>query len=95
MNKERIREKTLVDLKRAKQATFDNLPKTADAPNQPKPDKSIIIQLNHATKEDELDLSISFRLLPSRMHFSNLLLDLHLTATKSTPTWSPYRQADS
>jgi hypothetical protein len=82
MKKERIREKTLVDLKRAKQATFDNLPKTADAPKQAKPDKSIVIQLSHAIKEDELDLAISFRLLPSRMHFSNLMLDLHFDGNK-------------
>ena len=82
MKKERIREKTLVDLKRAKQSTFDNLPKTADAPKQAKPEKSIIIELNHATKEDELELAISFRLLPSRMHFSNLLLDLSFDGCK-------------
>ncbi|NLF88984.1 hypothetical protein GX563_09210 [Candidatus Bathyarchaeota archaeon] len=81
MKKERIREKTLADLKRAKQATFDNLPKTADAPKA-KPEKSIVIQLTHAAKEDELDLAISFRLLPSRMHFSNLQLDLHFDGDK-------------
>jgi hypothetical protein len=82
MKKERIREKTLVDLKRAKQSTFDNLPKTADAPKQAKPEKSIVIHLSHSTKEDELDLAISFRLLPSRMHFSNLMLDLHFDNNK-------------
>jgi hypothetical protein len=82
LKKERIREKTLVDLKRAKQSTFDNLPKTVDAPKPPKPEKSIVIQLTHTTKEDELDLAISFRLLPSRMHFSNLLLDLHFDGNK-------------
>jgi hypothetical protein len=82
LKKERIREKTLVDLKRAKQSTFDNLPKTADAPKQAKPEKTIVIQLTHATKEDELDLAISFRLLPSRMHFSNLILDLSFDGCK-------------
>jgi hypothetical protein len=82
LNKERIREKTLVDLKRAKQSTFDNLPKTPDAPKPQKPEKSIVIQLTHATKEDELDVAISFQLLPSRMHFSNLLLDLHFDGCK-------------
>ena len=82
LKKERIREKTLVDLKRAKQSTFDNLPKTAESPKQAKPEKSIIIELGHATKEDELELAISFRLLPSRMHFSNLLLDLSFDGCK-------------
>jgi hypothetical protein len=82
MKKERIREKTLADLKRAKQSTFDNLPKTPEAPKQDKPEKSIVIQLTHTAKEDELELAISFRLLPSRMYFSNLQLDLHFDGTK-------------
>lgn len=82
MKRERIREKTLVDLKRAKQSTFDNLPKTADAQKPAKPEKSIVIQLNYITKEDELELAISFRLLPSRMHFSNLMLDLSFDGCK-------------
>ncbi|MGD6852277.1 MAG: hypothetical protein ACQCN6_09490 [Candidatus Bathyarchaeia archaeon] len=82
MKKERIREKTLVDIKRAKQATFDTLPKNTDSPKEPKPEKSIVIQLSYATKEDELDLTVGFRLMPSRMHFSNLLLDLYFDGDK-------------
>jgi hypothetical protein len=82
MKRERIREKTLVDINKAKQATFDNLPKNVDTAKEPKPNKSILIQLSYATKEDELDLSIGFRLLPSRMHFSNLQLDLHFDSNK-------------
>jgi len=82
MKRERIREKTLVDINKAKQATFDRLPKNVDAAKEPKPNKSIIIQLSHKVKEDELDLSIGFRLLPSRMHFSNLQLDLYFDSNK-------------
>jgi hypothetical protein len=82
MKKERIREKTLVDINKSKQATFDNLPKNTDIAKESKPNKSIVIQLSYATKEDELDLSISFRLLPSRMHFSNLQLDLYFDSSK-------------
>jgi hypothetical protein len=82
MKKERIREKTLVDIKRAKQATFDNLPKNTDNKKEPKPEKSIVIQLSHATKEDELDLTVGFHLLPSRLHFSNLSLDLYFDGAK-------------
>lgn len=82
MKKERIREKTLVDINRAKQATFDNLPKNADSPKEAKPNKSIVIQLSHATKEDDLNLAVGFRLLPSRMHFSNLLLELYFDGDK-------------
>lgn len=82
MRKDRIREKTLVDINRSKQATFDNLPKNTETPKETKPQKSIIIQLSYKTKENELDLSISFRLFPSRMHFSNLLLDLYFDNNK-------------
>jgi hypothetical protein len=82
MKKQRIREKTLVDINKAKQATFDNLPKNTETTKTPKPQKSIIIQLSYKTKEDELDLSIGFRLLPSRMHFSTLLLDLYFDNNK-------------
>ena len=76
MKKERIREKTLVEIKKSKQATFENLPRKLDKTTEVKPNKSITIQLNYTTKEDELDLSIGFHLVPSRMYFSNLILDL-------------------
>lgn len=76
MNKQRLKEKTKVDIKRAKQATFDNLPKTAETPKAPKPQKSISLQLSHTIKEAELELKVNFRLMPSRMHFSNLQLNL-------------------
>jgi hypothetical protein len=76
MKKERIREKTLVDIKKSRQSTFENLPKEVIKTTETKPNKSIAIQLNYTTKEDELDLSIGFHLLPSRMYFSNLILDL-------------------
>jgi hypothetical protein len=82
MNKERIREKTLIDIKKAKQTTFENLPKNVDKPSEAKPNKSITIQLNYTTKDDELDLSIGFHLLPSKIYFSNLILDLSFDNNK-------------
>jgi len=77
-----LREKTKVDIKRAKQATFDNLPKTTEPIRAPKPQKSISLQLSHSIKEAELELKVNFRLMPSRMHFSNLELDLFFDNNK-------------
>lgn len=83
MKKQRLREKTLVDIKKSKQSTFDRLPVKAKLPVETKSDKSIVIfQLQHAVKEDELELSIGFRLLPSTLSFSNLMLELHFDNTK-------------
>jgi len=82
MKKERIREKTLVDINKSKQSTFDNLPKNTDTPKESKPQKSIAIQLSHITKDDELGLTVSFRLFPSRLHFSNLLLTISFDGNK-------------
>jgi hypothetical protein len=64
--------KTLVT-KARQEATFDNLPKNATPQGKTKIHNN---PLTHTTKEDEL-IIISFRLLPKRMHFSNL----HLTCT--------------
>jgi hypothetical protein len=82
LNKQRLREKTKVDINRAKQATFDNLPKTTETPRAPKPQKSISLQLSHILKEAELELKVNFHLMPSRMHFSNLVLDLFFDNNK-------------
>jgi hypothetical protein len=82
MKKQRLREKTQVDINKAKQATFDNLPKTTEIQHESKPQKTIIIHLNHIIKENELELSTNFQLLPSRMHFSNLQLDLYFDNNK-------------
>lgn len=76
MKKERIREKTRVDIKKAKQSTFESLLRSV-TPMKPKIDKSIIIQLKHEIKENELNLKIEFCLLPSSTFFSNLILELN------------------
>jgi hypothetical protein len=81
MKKQRLRIKTQVDINKAKQATFDNLPKTQET-HESKPQKSILLHLSHLIKENELNLSINFQLLPSRMHFSNLQLDLYFDNNK-------------
>lgn len=81
MKKQRLREKTQVDINKAKQATFDNLPKTPQT-HESKPQKTILLHLSHTIEECELNLSINFQLLPSRMHFSNLQLDLYFDNNK-------------
>ena len=82
MKKERLREKTLADIQRSKQSTFDKLPEpkiTRIHPNE----KSIdIAQLEHIIKDNELVLSVAFRLLPSRKLFSNLMLELYFDNDK-------------
>jgi hypothetical protein len=63
-----------------KQLTLDNLSYAKDKPNQtPSPIhvKNIIItEIEALTKEDELDLKVSFNLVPSRNSFSKVKLDL-------------------
>src|SRR5512140_2477184 len=63
-----------------KQLTLDNLSNAKDKPTQ-KPSnvhiKSIIItEIDTLTKEDELELKVSFTLVPSRNSFSKVKLDL-------------------
>jgi hypothetical protein len=83
MKKQRLREKTLVDVKKSKQSTFDRLPEQKAIQLTPKIEKSIIIaQLGHVIKEDELELSIAFRLLPSKNSFSNVMLELYFDSNK-------------
>jgi hypothetical protein len=78
MNKERLRDKTLIDIQKSKQSTFDNLPEPKATQFSNHPDKSIdIAQLEYAINEDELELLAVFRLNPSKNSFSNLLLDLY------------------
>jgi hypothetical protein len=77
LKKQRSREKTLTDIKKAKQATFDKYPQQKSEPLA-KIEKSITIaQLAYVIKEDELALTIAFRLYPSKNHFFNLMLQLY------------------
>jgi hypothetical protein len=66
--------------KATKQLTLDNLPtapkKAAETASQA-PEKQIIItEISTLTKEDELALKVSFRLVPSKNMFSKLKFDL-------------------
>jgi len=83
MKKQQLREKTLTDIKKAKQATFNDLPQWETKANASQPGKSIAIaQLGNKIVENELELQIDFRLLPSKSHFSNLALELYFDNNK-------------
>ncbi len=78
MKKQRLRQKTLADVSRSKQSTFDKLPQPKAKQPAVHIEKSIeIAQLEYIIKENELSLSVAFRLLPSKNAFSNLILELH------------------
>ncbi len=75
------RELVAVDVKQAKQSTLEdlsfqfNIDRTKEAI---KPSKAIIInRIADTTKEDELALKVEFSLLPSKVSFSKINLDLY------------------
>jgi hypothetical protein len=80
----RLREEMRAAVKQSKQTTFDNLP---EAPKNElavsKPKKQIIItEIKSVTKEDELELKVGFRLLPSKTAFSRLNAELYFDGEK-------------
>ena len=80
--KQQLREKRLVDIKKSKQATFNELPQwEAEASNSQTKKSISIAQLSHIMHENEL-LSIDFSLLPSKSWFSNIALDLYFDNNK-------------
>jgi hypothetical protein len=78
---QRKREIMAADVKKAKQSTLEdlsfqfNIERTKEAV---KPTKAIVInRIADTTKEDELALKVEFTLLPSKMSFSKINLDLY------------------
>ncbi len=85
------REIIAIDVKQAKQSTLEdlsfqfNIERTNEAV---RPAKAIVInRITDTTKEDELDLKVEFRLLPSPASFSKVNLDLYFQESllKSIP----------
>jgi len=71
----------LKNLKLSKQLTLDNLPNVpkkepAKTAAQVQEKRIIIIEIGTLTKEDELALKVSFKLLPSKAAFSKVQSDL-------------------
>ena len=82
----RLREKTLADVKQSKQTTFDNLHTTREKlseKDEARTKKQIIItEICNETKEDELDIKVVFRLIPSRAAFSKIMTELYFDGQK-------------
>jgi len=83
------------NVERAKQSTLENLSfqfNTTRSKDAVKPKKAIMInRITDLTKEDELELKVEFTLLPSKVSFSKINLDLyfHEQLLKSTPLCIP------
>jgi hypothetical protein len=81
----RLREKTLAEVEQSKQATFDSLP-VAKEPSQKAEahtNKQIeITEVCSETREDDLELKVGFRLLPSKASFSKIIAELHFDGQK-------------
>ncbi|MCL2686376.1 MAG: hypothetical protein FWE73_08330 [Candidatus Bathyarchaeota archaeon] len=86
MKKQQLREKTQADVKKSKQVTFDKLPPQKSVRTttiSSSSEKQILIaQLKHTIKEEELELLVSFRLLPSQRVFSNVTLEIYFNGEK-------------
>jgi hypothetical protein len=79
----RLREKTLAQVKLSKQTTFDSLPTPKEKPSQGYNSKQIIItEIAHETKEDDLELKVVFRLVPSKAAFSKIFVELYFDGRK-------------
>jgi hypothetical protein len=81
IKKDRLRERTRVDIEQSKQTTFDNLPEPPEKEIVEPPvqaQKQIeIVEVNTETREDELKLKVWFRLHPSKIAFSRITAELH------------------
>ena len=75
------REIMKANVERAKQSTLDDMSfqfNVAREKDAIKPSKAIIINhISDTTKEDELELKVEFSLLPSKVSFSKVNLDLY------------------
>jgi hypothetical protein len=82
----RLREKTLAEVKQSKQTTFDSLPTVQEKLTQKAEAHSnkqiIITEIGNETKEDDLDLKVVFRLIPSRAAFSKITAELYFDGQK-------------
>jgi hypothetical protein len=79
---QRLKEKMRTAAKQSKQTTLERLPDKAKnqstKPVAAEQNKQIIItQINTVTKEDELALKVTFKLLPTKTAFSKLTSDLY------------------
>jgi len=82
----RLREKTLAEIKQSKQTTFDTILAVQENPS-PKVEaysnKQItIIGVSTQAREDDLELKVGFKLVPSRASFSKIIAELYFDGQK-------------
>ena len=79
----RLREKTLAEVKRSKQATFDSLPAAKEKSVPVRNSKRIIItEIANEATEDDLELKVVFRLMPSKAAFSKVFAEMYFDGQK-------------
>jgi len=82
----RLREKTFAEVKKSKQTTFDSLPTGQEKPSQKieaSTNKQIVItEICNEAREDDLELKVVFRLIPSRAAFSKIIAELYFDGQK-------------
>jgi hypothetical protein len=81
LQRKAVKKKMPKNIKPSKQLTLDNLPntpkkETAKTTAQPQEKRIIITEIGTQTKEDELALKVSFKLVPSKASFSKVKSDL-------------------
>ena len=84
---QRLREEVRAAVKQSKQTTLDNAPKSPRKehaePADPERRKQIVItEIGTVAREDELQLRVGFKLLPSKTAFSRLTAKLHFDGQK-------------
>jgi len=79
---QRLREKVQAEVRRSKQSTLLDSPEPpkAEAPRQKK--QIEITEMTVSTREDELELKVGFKLMPSRTAFSRVTADLYFDEQK-------------
>jgi hypothetical protein len=79
----RRREKTLAEVKQSKQATFDSLPTAKEKSAKVRNNKQIIVtEIVNKVKENDLELKVVFRLIPSKAAFSKVFAELYFDGQK-------------
>ncbi len=90
MKTRRSREKMIAEVNQFNQTTFDTLPVTKKISAQTSvcssKKKIIISEIVAITREDELALKTSFRLLPSKAAYSKITLDLYFDSHMTNTT---------
>jgi len=88
----RLKKKVLTASEQRKQTTLDHLPEmskieSAKSAISEQKKQIEITEVKTSTREDELELKVGFRLLPSRSSFSKITSDLYFNQQKISSTY--------